>query len=69
LIRFEGYGLQPVRKLRKINGAIQAAEKLWRAVGRGFIPGINPIESALASAAEVFFSDLFIQKQAFSRSL
>jgi hypothetical protein len=28
LIDLEGYGLQPVRKVRRIKGALQAAEKL-----------------------------------------
>jgi hypothetical protein len=36
--------------------ALQAAEKLIRAVGRGFIPGIKPIKSTWASAPEVCFS-------------
>jgi len=38
------------------SGALQAAEKLIRAVGRGFIPGIKPIKSTWASAPEVCFS-------------
>jgi hypothetical protein len=33
----------------------QAAEKLIRAVGRGFIPGIKTMESAVALATEVCF--------------
>ena len=44
-------------------GALHAAEKLvravgraFRAVGRGFIPGINPIKSTWALAPEVCFS-------------
>ena len=42
--------------LRKNNAlyqgtTLQAAEKLIRAVGRGFIPGIKTMESAVASRA------------------
>ena len=34
---------------------LQSAEKLIRAVGRGFIPGIKTMESAVALATEVCF--------------
>ncbi len=43
-------------KTRKISGALQAAKKLGRAVGRGFIPGIKPLESVVALAPEGYFS-------------
>ena len=38
------------------DGDTAAAEKLFRSVGRGFIPGIKPIKSTWASAPEVCFS-------------
>src|ERR1017187_10255973 len=44
------------KTLTKRRRALQAAEKLNRAVGRGFIPGIKPIESMCALAPEVCFS-------------
>src|ERR1035441_269618 len=43
---------------QKNGRALQAAEKLNRAVGRGFIPGIKPIESMWALAPKVCFSGL-----------
>src|ERR1017187_5045830 len=46
--------------------ALQAAEKLNRAVGRGFIPGIKPIESMWALAPEVCFSGLSPEIRPFS---
>jgi hypothetical protein len=39
------------RKAARRTRALQAAEKLPWAVGRGFIPGITPVESAWASQA------------------
>jgi hypothetical protein len=44
----------------------QAAEKLVQTVGRGFIPGIMPIKSAVALATEVCFSDFLPEKKSFS---
>jgi hypothetical protein len=38
--------------LNERDGALQAAEKLVRVVGRGFIHGIKPIESVRALAPE-----------------
>jgi hypothetical protein len=46
--------------------ALQAAEKLNRAVGRGFIPGIKPMESMGALAPEVCFSGILPENQPFS---
>jgi hypothetical protein len=43
-----------------------AAEELVQAVGRGFIPGIKPMESALALATEVCFSDFLPENKPFS---
>jgi len=43
------------KTLPNTSRALQAAEKLIRAVGRGFIPGIKPIKSTRASAPEVCF--------------
>ena len=42
-------------KANRMNRALQAAEKLLRAVGRGFIPGIKAMESKRASAPAVCF--------------
>jgi hypothetical protein len=44
----------------------QAAEKLVRAVGRGFIPGIKSMESAVALATEECFSDFLLGNKPFS---
>jgi hypothetical protein len=46
--------------------ALQAAEKLNRAVGRGFIPGKKPTESAWASAPEACFWGFSIDRRPFS---
>jgi len=43
--------------------ALQAAEKPNRAVGRGFIPGIKPMESTRALAPEVCFSGISPENQ------
>jgi hypothetical protein len=48
---------------------LQAAEKLVQAVGRGFIPGIKPMESAVALATEVCFSDFCLKASLFSQPL
>jgi ligand-binding sensor domain-containing protein len=44
-------------------GGVQAAEKLNRAVGRGFIPGKRPIESEPALAPEVCSSEFSIDRR------
>jgi aminoglycoside/choline kinase family phosphotransferase len=44
----------------------QPAEKLNRAVGRGFIPGIRPMESTRALAPEACFSGISPENQPFS---
>src|SRR5271166_2402787 len=49
-------------------GAI-AAEKLIRAVGRGFIPGIKPTESTRASAPEACFPGNSLACPPFPQSL
>jgi hypothetical protein len=46
--------------------AIEAAEKLVRAVGQGFIPGTKAAESARALAPEVCFLPPLIQNRPFS---
>jgi len=46
--------------------ASQLAEKLVRAVGRGFIPGIKPIKSTRASAPEVCFRRVSPKTRPFS---
>jgi hypothetical protein len=46
----------------------QLAEKLVRAVGRGFIPGIKPIKSTRASALRYAFAE-FRPKPGLFRSL
>jgi hypothetical protein len=43
--------------------ALQAAEKPNRAVGRGFIPGIKPMESMRALAPEGSFSGVSPENQ------
>jgi hypothetical protein len=47
-------------------GAKQAAGKLVRVVGQGFIPGTKAAESARASAPEVCFLPPLIQNRPFS---
>src|ERR1017187_4813972 len=54
------------KTLTKRRRALQAAEKLNRAVGRGYIPGIKPIESMWALAPEVCFSGLSPEIRPFS---
>jgi hypothetical protein len=48
--------------------ASQLAEKLVRAVGRGFIPGIKPIKSTGALTPEVCFSGIPVEICLFSAS-
>jgi hypothetical protein len=45
--------------------AIEAAEKLIRAVGRGFILGIKAMESTGPLAPEVCFSGFLLENQLF----
>ena len=56
----------PRRKELKMSWALQAAEKLIRAVGRGFIPGTKATESAPALAAEVCLLPIFPENKPFS---
>jgi hypothetical protein len=53
-----GQGFRLDNGPRKLTAALQAAEGLIRAVGRGFIPGKKPIESTGALAPEVCFLGL-----------
>jgi hypothetical protein len=46
--------------------ALQAAEKLDRAVGRGFIPGIKPIKSMGPLGPEVCLSGFSVKIGTFS---
>jgi hypothetical protein len=77
-VRFSG--LSPTRQaffrglfsraanLAKSLRASQSAEKLIRAVGRGFIPGIKTMESAVALATEVCFRGASQEIMPFSAS-
>jgi hypothetical protein len=47
-----GHDFSRADSAKKMNRVSQAAEKLVRVVGRGFIHGIKPIESVRASAPE-----------------
>jgi hypothetical protein len=60
---------RPIRTRRGVLFSLQAAEILVRAVGRGFIPGISPAESAPALAAEVCFCGLSFRIQDFFSKL
>ena len=58
----EGAQLQLCHKTNKNQlRALQAAEKLARAVGRGFIPGLKSIKSTWALAPAVRFSSFSLE--------
>jgi hypothetical protein len=58
--------IYPRYKADRIKWALQAAEKLVRAVGRGFIPGTRLLESMGASAPEACFSSISEKSSSFS---
>jgi hypothetical protein len=59
--------LQSCRKPNKIRpGLYRLRKNSCRAVGRGFIPGIRPMESTRALAPEARFSGVSPEKQPFS---
>jgi hypothetical protein len=62
----KGHGFSRAERRPSAGSALQAAEKLVRAVGQGFIPGTKAAESARALAPEVCFLPLLTQNMPFS---
>jgi tRNA C32,U32 (ribose-2'-O)-methylase TrmJ len=62
----KGSGFRPYIGPAQSSGALQAAEKLVRVVGRDFSPGTKPVESTRALAPEVCFSKCSFDNRPFS---
>jgi hypothetical protein len=62
----KGHGFSRAERRPSAGSALQAAEKLVRAVGQGFIPGTNAAESTRALAPEVCFLPPLTQNRPFS---